>query len=462
MKSKETKTASGEALPKILIVDDDEQIRKQIQWSLSDEFSVYSAGDRLTAIEIFKKEKTPVVLLDLGLPPHPRDAVEGLQALDDMLALNHLAKLIIVSGNSERKNALAAVDKGAYDIFPKPVDLDELKVVLHRVCRRIDLEKENNEERNSALSVSFDDIVGTSSAMQEVFASIRKVAATDIPVLITGESGTGKELVATAIHNTSNRKKGPFIAINCGAIPEALMESELFGHEKGSFTGASMQRKGRFEYADGGTLFLDEIGDLAQDLQVKLLRFLQEKTVERVGGRHAIAVDSRVIAATNRKLEEAVQKNTFREDLYFRLAVVKIVLPPLRDRGDDVILLAEHMATVFAKELKTPNKKFSKGAVDAIRKYSWPGNIRELQNRVKRAIVLAAGHSIKVEDLELDASHTQIGVVAPASLKGAREAAEREVLAEALRKNNGNISKTAKSLGVSRPTLYDLMTRHGL
>ena len=449
-------------MPKILIVDDDEQIRKQIQWSLSDEFRVYSAGDRLTAIEIFKKEKTPVVLLDLGLPPHPRDAVEGLQSLEEMLALNHLAKIIIVSGNSERKNALAAVDKGAYDIFPKPVDLDELKVVLHRVYRRIDLENENNEERSSALRVSFDDIVGTSPAMQEVFASIHKVAATDIPVLITGESGTGKELVANAIHNTSNRKKGPFIAINCGAIPESLMESELFGHEKGSFTGASVQRKGRFEYADGGTLFLDEIGDLAQDLQVKLLRFLQEKTVERVGGRQAVAVNSRVIAATNRNLEEAVQKNTFREDLYFRLAVVKIVLPPLRDRGDDVLMLAEHMAAVFAKEIKTQNKRFSKGAIDAIRKYSWPGNIRELQNRIKRAIVLATGHSINVEDLELDASHSHIGAGAPVSLKGAREAAEREVLAEALRKNNGNISKTAKSLGVSRPTLYDLMTRHGL
>lgn len=462
MKSKETKTVTEETLPKILIVDDDEQIRKQIQWSLSDEFRVYSAGDRLTAIEIFKKEKTPVVLLDLGLPPHPRDAVEGLQALEDMLALNHLAKLIIVSGNSERKNALAAVDKGAYDIFPKPVDLDELKVVLHRVYRRIDLEKENNEERNSALSVSFNDIVGESPAMQEVFASIRKVALTDIPVLITGESGTGKELVATAIHNTSNRGKGPFVAINCGAIPESLMESELFGHEKGSFTGASMQRKGRLEYADGGTLFLDEIGDLAHDLQVKLLRFLQEKAVERVGGRHVINVNSRVIAATNRNLEEAVQKNTFREDLYFRLAVVKIVLPPLRDREDDVVLLAEHMAVVFAKELKTQTKRFSKGAIDAIRRYSWPGNIRELQNRIKRAIVLATGHSIKVEDLELDASHKHIGLGASASLKGAREAAEREVLAESLRKNNGNISKTAKSLGVSRPTLYDLMTRHGL
>jgi two-component system NtrC family response regulator len=457
---KDVKSSFEEALPKILIVDDDEQIRKQIRWSLSDEFHVYSAGDRSTALEIFKKEKTSVVLLDLGLPPHPRDAVEGLQTLEEMLALNYLAKIIIVSGNSERKNALAAVDKGAYDIFPKPVDLDELKVVLHRVCQRIDLEKENIEERILATNTSFDDIVGTSSAMQEVFSAIHKVSSTDIPVLITGESGTGKELIATTIHNASKRKDGPFVAINCGAIPESLLESELFGHEKGSFTGASIQRRGRLEYADGGTLFLDEIGDIAQDLQVKLLRFLQEKVVERVGGRHLIPVDGRVIAATNRNLEEAVQKDAFREDLYFRLAVVKIALPPLRKRGDDVILLAEHMATVFSKELKTQNKKFSKAAIDAIRKYDWPGNIRELQNRVKRAIVLATGHLIKVEDLELDAPHVYLAT--SASLKDARESAEREILIGALRKNNRNISKTAKALGISRPTLYDLITRHGL
>ncbi|MDR1728808.1 MAG: PEP-CTERM-box response regulator transcription factor [Acidobacteriota bacterium] len=463
IKDQEAATASEgqeRLLPKILVVDDDAQIRKQLQWSLSDEFRVYSAGDRVTALDIFAKEKTPVVLLDLGLPPHPRDATEGLQALEEMLSADHLAKVIIVSGNSERKNALAAVDQGAYDIFPKPVDLDELKVVLHRVCRRLALEKENIEERSLSADVSFGDIVGTSPAMQEVYAAIRKVSSTDIPVLITGESGTGKELVATAIHNASKRKDGPFVAINCGAIPGPLLESELFGHEKGAFTGASAQRRGRLEYADGGTLFLDEIGDLAQDLQVKLLRFLQEKVVERVGGRHTIPVDGRVIAATNRNLEDAVQKDAFREDLYFRLAVVKIALPPLRDRGDDVLLLAEHMAALFSKELKTQNKKFSKGAVDAIRKYDWPGNIRELQNRVKRAIVLATGHSIKAEDLELDASHAPLSM--SSSLKDAREAAEREILAEALRKNSGNISKTAKALGVSRPTLYDLMTRHGL
>jgi two-component system NtrC family response regulator len=334
-------------LPKVLIVDDDEQIRKQIQWALSDEFNVFSAGDRLSAIDTFRREEIAVVLLDLGLPPHPREAIEGLQALEEMIGLNPLAKVIIVSGNSERQNALAAIDKGAHDIFPKPVDLDELKVVLHRVHRRVSLERENIEERNLAERVSFEDIVGSSPPMQEIFATVRKVSGTDVPVLITGESGTGKELIANAIHNLSRRKTGPFIAINCGAIPDTLLESELFGHEKGSFTGASTQRKGKLEYANGGTLFLDEIGDLVPELQVKILRFLQEKVIERVGGRQLIPVDSRVIAATNQNLEEEVKANRFREDLYFRLAVVKMALPPLRERGNDVIQLADHLCNGF-------------------------------------------------------------------------------------------------------------------
>ncbi len=458
---KKIRTIADQALPKILIVDDDEQIRKQIQWALADEFQVFSAGDRQTALESFRIEQTPVVLLDLGLPPHPREATEGLQALDEMIELNPLAKVIIVSGNSERQNALAAVDKGAHDIFPKPVDLDELKVVLHRVCKRIELEKENTEERSLAQRVSFEEIVGTSPQMQEVFATVRKIAATDIPVLITGESGTGKELIANAIHNLSHRKSGPFIAINCGAIPDALLESELFGHEKGSFTGASTQRKGKFEYANGGTLFLDEIGDLLPELQVKILRFLQEKVIERVGGRQLIPVDSRIIAATNQNLETEVKANRFREDLYFRLAVVRMALPPLRERGSDVIQLAEHLALAFSKELRMPSKKFSKPAMEAIRKYDWPGNVRELQNRVKRALVLADGPTIGPAELELEAPNCNSGAAA-STLKEARKALDRDMLVNALHNNNGNISKTAKALGISRPTLYDLMARYGL
>ena len=449
-------------LPKILIVDDDEQIRKQIQWALAGEFCVFSAGDRPAALEIFKKEQTPVVLLDLGLPPHPRDAIEGLQALEEIIALNPLAKVIIVSGNSERRNALAAVEKGAHDIFPKPVDLDELKVVLRRVYRRVDMELETIEERNLAQLVSFEDIVGTSPPMQEIFATVRKISATDIPVLITGESGTGKELIANAIHNLSRRKSGPFIAINCGAIPSTLLESELFGYEKGSFTGATTQRKGKLEYAHGGTLFLDEIGDLLPELQVKILRFLQEKVIERVGGRQLISVDSRVIAATNQNLEAEVKANHFREDLYFRLAVVKLALPPLRERGSDVIQLAEHLVMTFSKELKKPPKKFSKPALDAIRNHDWPGNVRELQNRVKRALVLADGPAIGPAELELAAPNGGDSGTPASTLKEAKEALERGILENALRDNNGNISKTAKVLGISRPTLYDLMSRYGL
>jgi two-component system NtrC family response regulator len=432
----------NKGLPKILVVDDDEQIRKQIKWALSEEFNVFSAGDRTSALEVFRKEATPIVLLDLGLPPHPREAIEGLQALDEFVGLNPLAKVIIVSGNSERHNALAAIDKGAHDIFPKPVDLDELKVVLHRVSRRIELEKESIEERNLSQCVSFEEIVGTSPPMREIFATVSKVAGTDVPILISGESGTGKELIANAIHNRSLRKNGPFIAINCGAIPDTLIESELFGHEKGSFTGATVQRRGRLEYANGGTLFLDEIGDLAPELQVKILRFLQEKVIERVGGRQLIPVDSRVVAATNQNLEAEVKANRFREDLYFRLAVVRIALPPLRDRGADVIELADHLLHVFSKELKKPPKKFSKLALEAIRRHDWPGNVRELQNRVKRALVLADGPTIGPPELELETPSEEPN--SASTLKEAKEAFERDILAAALRENNNNISKTQK------------------
>jgi two-component system NtrC family response regulator len=443
---------------KLLVVDDDEQILKQIQWALSDSYQVIIASDRPSALAAFKREDIPVVLLDLGLPPHPREAVEGLQALEEIMLQNPMAKVIIVSGNSERHNALLAVDKGAHDIFPKPVDLDELKVVLSRVYKRLQLEKESLEERKLAQHVSFEQIVGSSSIMQEVLVTVRKVAKTDVPVLILGESGTGKELIANAMHNQSDRKAGPFVAINCSAIPDTLLESELFGHEKGSFTGATTQRKGRLEYAKGGTLFLDEIGDLAPELQVKLLRFLQEKVIERVGGRESIPVDARVIAATNQDLEAAAKASNFREDLYFRLAVVKISLPPLRDRGSDVIELAEHLLESFADELKKPPKKFARTAIDAMRYHNWPGNIRELQNRVKRAFVLTDGPLIGPEAMELPPAQNG----AAPTLKAARQDMERDVIIRALKENNNNISKTARMLGISRPTLYELMSRLGI
>jgi two-component system NtrC family response regulator len=449
----------GASLPKILVVDDDDQILKQVQWALADSYQVFLAGNRARAVELFKAEKIPVVLLDLGLPPHPREAIEGLAALEELLTESPLAKVIIVSGNSERQNALRAVELGAHDIFPKPVDLDELSIILKRVYRRLQLERESQEERSLASKVSFEDIIGSSPAMQSVFATIRKVANTDVPVLILGESGTGKELVAMAIHNLSKRKNGPFAAINCGAIPESLLEGELFGHEKGSFTGATSQRRGKLEYAQGGTLFLDEIGDLAQPLQVKILRFLQEKVIERVGGRESIRVDSRVVAATHQNLDAAVKDGKFREDLYFRLAVVPISLPPLRERANDVIEIASHLVAAFSKELHIAPKKFSKTALEALQAHNWPGNVRELQNRVKRALVLAEGPLINALELELEAPAESRPKV---TLKKAKEEVEREVIARALQENSGNISKTAKALGVSRPTLYELMSRYGL
>jgi two-component system, NtrC family, response regulator len=448
-------------LPKLLVVDDDEQILRQIRWALSEEYEVFTAIDRPSALDLFKTENISVVLLDLGLPPHPREATEGLLALDAMIALNSLVKVIIVSGNSERQNALRAIEKGAHDLFPKPVDLDELKVVITRVFKRLELEEASIEERNLARHVSMEEIIGLSPVMQSVFATVRKVAETDVPVLILGESGTGKELIANAIHKGGARKKGPFVAINCAAIPETLLESELFGYEKGSFSGATSQRRGKFEYAKGGTLFLDEIGDLAPEMQVKLLRFLQEKVVERVGGREAIPVDARVIAATNQDLEAAVKSGRFREDLYFRLAVVQLVVPPLRDRGDDVIELAHHLANSYCKEMHKPLTRFSKPALDAMRRHSWPGNVRELQNRVQRALVLSDGKTISPAELDLSViSEAREG--AQGSLKEARQEFERDIIVRALKENGGNISKTARAIGISRPTLYELMERHGL
>jgi two-component system, NtrC family, response regulator len=447
------------ALPKILAIDDDDQILKQIQWAFSEDYQVFLAGDRRSALDIFKRERVQIILLDLGLPPHPREAIEGLATLEEILAENPLAKVIIVSGNSERQNALRAIELGAHDIFPKPVDLDELSVILKRVCKRIQLETESLEERSLAEQVPFEEIIGSSQPMQAVFSTIRKVANTDVPVLILGESGTGKELIALAIHNLSRRKDGPFIAINCGAIPESLLESELFGHERGAFTGATAQRRGKLEYAKNGTLFLDEIGDLAPALQVKILRFLQEKILERVGGRESISVDSRVVAATHQDLDAAVKQSRFREDLYFRLAVVTICLPPLRNRGNDVIEIADHLVRIFSKELKITPKKFTKEALESMRIYGWPGNVRELQNRIKRALVLSEGPNISPAELELAWPSE---APAKVTLKEAKEEVEREVIARALQQNTGNISKTAKVLGISRPTLYELLTKHGL
>ena len=444
---------------KLLIVDDDEDLRTQMKWALTADYNVYLAEDRQSAIAIINKEQPAVVTLDLGLPPNPAGVEEGFAILDHILDNYSHTKVIIITGRGEKEHALRAVEKGAYDFFYKPIQLDELKVVLRRAFHVSQLEHEQREMRHRLSGDTFEGMIGTSTQMQDVFSTIRKVATTDAPVLIRGESGTGKELVARAIHRLSLRESKHFIPINCSAIPENLIESELFGHEKGTFTGAHAQRKGRFEMAEGGTLFLDEIGDLPLTLQVKLLRFLQEKTIERVGGREQIEVDTRVLAATNRDLEEAMKNATFRDDLYYRLSVINISLPALRERDADVVLLAKTFLDRYTSETRKKIKGFSSEAIEAIESYSWPGNVRELENRIKRAVIMSEGKKITLEDLEMKAvAGKREGLV----LKDAREILEKGLILKAIARNENNLTKAASELGISRPTLYDLMEKLGI
>lgn len=444
--------------PRLLIVDDDEEIRTQMKWGLDQEYEVFLAEDRDTALTLFSAHHPLVTLLDLGLPPRPAEPDEGLKALSEMLVQDNLAKIIIISGQGEKDNALRAIGAGAYDFLAKPVDLEILKLLLRRAFHVASLEREYRQLQQTR-GESFEDMLGTSPQMQQVFNSIRKVATSDAPVLVLGESGTGKEMVAQAIHRRSPRKDGPFVAINCSAIPETLLESELFGHEKGSFTGAHLQRKGRIETASGGTLFLDEIGELPPLLQVKLLRFLQEQCIERVGGRQPIQVDTRVIAATNVDLKKAIVESRFREDLFYRLAVVVINLPPLRDRENDVRLLANEFLRRASAKVGKNGLAFDHEALRALNSHPWPGNVRELDNRVKRAVIMADGKRLTVEDLELGQAD---GLSRATTLKEAREAVERDMVQRALRKHAGKIAPAAAELGVSRPTLYELMDKLGL
>ena len=445
--------------PKLLIVDDDEEIRSQMKWAVAGDYEVFFAEDRRTAVATFGEQGPAVVLLDLGLPPSPADPQEGLATLSELLARDSFAKVIIVTGQSEKNNALQAIGAGAYDYLAKPVQVEELKVILKRAFHVATLEREYRQLQRQVKDDTFEGMLGTSPQMQEVFSSIRKVATTDAAVLILGESGTGKEMVALAMHRLSARRNGPFIPINCSAIPENLLESELFGHEKGSFTGAHVQRKGRIEMAAGGTLFLDEIGELPALLQVKLLRFLQEQRIERVGGRQEIQVDTRVVAATNVDLRKAMQTGQFREDLFYRLAVVMLKLPALRERENDVRLLAGAFLRRCAAEAAREGLVFDQEAMRALAAHSWPGNVRELENRVKRAVIMAEGKRLTAQDLELAGmTPSPHG----SSLKEAREAVEREMIQSSLRKHSGKITPAAAELGVSRPTFYELMDKLGL
>lgn len=445
--------------PRLLVVDDDEGIRSQMKWALAQDYEVVLAGDRPSAIEAFKEHQPMVVLLDLGLPPLPASPDEGLAALADLLTLNRQTKIIVITGQGEKANALRAIGEGAYDLLGKPVEMDELKVILRRAFHVAQLEREYSHIQRHLQQDGFEGMIGASLQMQEVFAFVRKVATSDVPVLILGESGTGKEVAALAIHRRSARKDGPFVAINCGAIPENLLESELFGHEKGSFTGAHAQRKGRIESASGGTLFLDEIGELPLPLQVKLLRFLQEQTIERVGGRSKIQIDTRVLAATNVDLKKAMNEGKFREDLYYRLAVLVMKLPPLRERRGDVVLLARTFLQRAAAQNKQELRQFSKEALHALTHHAWPGNVRELENRIKRAVIMAEGRYVTPADLEMaDGADS----VVRRGLREAREAVEREMVLRALQEHGGRIAAAAADLGISRPTLYELMEKLGI
>jgi two-component system NtrC family response regulator len=443
--------------PTVLIVDDDEEIRSQLKWALAADYELVMAGDCEEALAAFARHRPSVTLLDLGLPPRPADPDEGFATLTELLAPDRAAKVVMVTGQGDKSNALRAVGEGAYDFLCKPVDIDELKVILKRACHVAQLEREYRELQQAVNQDGFEGMIGSSARMQTVFNAIRRVAGTGASVLILGESGTGKEVAARAIHRKSGRREGPFVPINCGAIPETLLESELFGHEKGSFTGAHMQRWGRIESASGGTLFLDEIGELTPPLQVKLLRFLQEQTIERVGGRVSIPVDARVIAATNTDLKKAMAQDTFREDLYYRLAVVTIELPPLRDRSEDIAVLAKSFVRRFASDNGRPSLNFSKSALKALENHMWPGNVRELENRIKRGVIMAEGRQLSPADLELGGATSQAK-----TLKDAREIAEREVVYAALRKCRWKIAPAAVELDISRPTLYELMEKLGI
>ena len=456
--------------PKILIVDDDEEIRTQMKWAVAADYHVALAGDRQEAIEVFRAHGPQVVLLDLGLPPSPNDTSEGMATLAALLTLDRSAKVIIISGQSDRENAVRAIGAGAYDFLSKPMDVEQLRLLLQRCVFVSELERDYRQLQDEERPGMFEGILGSHPKMDEVFKTVGKVAKATAPVLILGESGTGKEMVANAIHRRSPFKNKPFIAINCNAIPENLIESELFGYEKGSFTGANTQKIGLIETAAGGTLFLDEIGDLPPPVQVKMLRFLQEKRIQRVGGRHEIEVDVRVLAATHVDLTKAIEQGRFREDLYFRLAVVTCKLPPLRERGDDVVLLAQDFLKRFGKQNGRENLSFDPQALKAIARYPWPGNVRELQNRIQRAVIMADNRRIGCEDLEIENStgsrdacpSSTVDAAQGGGLKEARETLERELVSQALERNDRNISAAAKELGVSRPTFYELMNKLGI
>ncbi len=443
---------------KLLIVEDDLGLLNQLCWCF-DGYDVLTACDRETALNQVRQHVPPIVLLDLGLPPDPANASEGLKALQQIKTLEPDTKVIVVTGNDDRTNALQAVAMGAYDFYQKPVDADVLQLLVDRAYNLHTLERENRDLLAQQATMPLQGVIASSTAMLRICRSVEKIAPTRANVLLLGESGTGKELLARALHELSGRDLKAFVAINCAAIPDALLESELFGHEKGAFTGAAKQMRGKIEYADGGTLMLDEVGDMPPALQAKLLRFLQERVIERVGGRETIPVDVRVVCATHRDLPTLIQQGGFRQDLYYRISEVTVQIPPLRDRESDVALIARMLLNRYSKQMDRPRVHFSADAMAALKAHLWPGNVRELENRLKRAVIMCETGLLTAKDLELEFDESEAG---PLTLRQARERAERLALQEALHYADGNISYAADLLGVTRPTMYALINRHGL
>ena len=449
-----------EEIKVLLIVEDDEGLQRQLKWAY-DGYQVVCAGDRASAIEALRAHEPAVVTLDLGLPPDPDGTDEGFATLAEILRLKPDTKVIVATGHGARESATKAVAMGAYDFYKKPVDIDELGFIVERAFHLHEIEEEHRRLETGTAGAVLGSIITAAPEMLKVGKTIERVASADVSVMLLGASGTGKELLARAVHEKSGRK-GDFIAINCAAIPENLLEAELFGYERGAFTGAVKSNVGKIELAQGGTLFLDEVGDIPLPLQVKLLRFLQERVIERIGGRQPIAVDTRIVCATHQDLDAMTSDGRFREDLYYRLAEIVVKIPPLAERSGDAVLLARHFVNRFGRELNPAVQSLSPDAIDAVAAYGWPGNVRELENRIKRAVIMADGKSVTAADLDLPSNTAADSNVLPINLRAAREVADRKAIRQAMSHTDNNISGAAKLLGISRPTLYDLLKQYRL
>ncbi len=451
---------TGAPRPKLLVVEDDPGLQTQLKWAYED-YEVLVAGDHDSAIDLLRAEEPSVVTLDLGLPPDPDGTREGFRILQAILELKPDTKVIVVSGHGERASALAAIANGAWDFYQKPIDIDELGLIVRRAfhVRALEVENARLAEAGTGDNRVLGGMITGAPEMQKVARTIERVANLDVSVMLLGASGTGKELLARGLHQASGRRDGAFVAINCAAIPENLLESELFGHEKGAFTGAVKTTEGKIELAHGGTLFLDEVGDIPLPLQVKLLRFLQERTIERIGGRKPIAVDTRIVCATHRDLDAMIAQGAFRDDLYYRLAEMVVKIPALAERPGDAVLLARHFLHKYAPEMNPAVRGFAPDALQTIDAARWPGNVRELENRIKRAVIMADGKLVTKDDLDMAGRGDEPGE-SHLNLRSAREAADRVAIRRAMTQSEGNISLASKLLGISRPTLYDLLKQY--